>query len=364
MKFKDIGKAIEKWAPPALAESYDNVGLLVGEPHTECTGVLVNLDVTEALIDEAVEKGLNLIVTHHPIWFGGRKRLNGEDYVSRIILKAVRSGVGLYACHTNLDNVRHGVNKMIGDKLGMIEVKTLAPKKGLMMRMTVFVPKGFRDAVQEALFTAGAGQVGHYDQASFISQGTGTFRPLEGSNPTVGETGKRAVEEEAAIEVVLPAYQKGAVVGAMLAAHPYELPAYQIWPIGNVSEDIGSGMVGELPEPMSKADFLAHVRDTFNCGGIRYADFPGEKIARVAWCGGSGSFLTQAAIRSGADAFVTGDITYHKYFDNEDRILLLDIGHYESEQYTSHLICSYLSEKFPTFAVHLSVLNTNPVKYY
>lgn len=261
MKVRDIAKALEQLAPPTLAEAYDNVGLLVGEPDAEATGVLINLDVTEALIDEARALGTNLIVTHHPIWFTGLKRLNGENYVSRIILKAIREGVALYACHTNLDNVRTGVNRMIGERLGALNMRILSPK--------------------------------------------------------------RADEPE-----------------------------------------IGSGMIGELPAAITREEFLALVKDRFGCGGIRYADASIAAIQRVAWCGGAGSFLIANAIGAGADAFLTGDITYHKFFDNEGKILLLDIGHHESEQFTSHLLHGYLSETFPTFAVRLSEIKTNPVKYY
>ncbi len=363
MKFKDISRALAQWAPPSLAESYDNVGLLVGDPNAECTGILINLDVTESLIDEAIARGVNLIVTHHPIWFGPRKRLNGEDYVSRIIIKAIKSDVGLLACHTNLDNVRHGVNRKIGEVLGATEMRILSPKRDLVRKLSVYVPRGAAAQVREALFAAGAGRIGNYAEASFNLEGTGTFRPLEGANPAIGQVGELASVDETLIEVVFPDYLQGQVLNAMHNAHPYEVPAYQVVQTIGGRMEIGSGMIGQLPEAMSKADFLKHVKERFQCGGIRYADFPGETIQKVAWCGGAGSFLTKAAIRAGADAFVTGDITYHKYFDNEDAILLMDIGHYESEQYTSQLIRDFISEKFPTFAVHLSEIETNPVKY-
>lgn len=260
MLAKEIAQALEEWAPLHLAESYDNVGLLVGSPEQTVSGVLINLDMTEDVVDEAIKRGLNMIVAHHPIWFSGRKRLNGDDYVSRTIMKAVKHDILLYAFHTNLDNIRTGVNHMIASKIGLKAIEILKP------------------------------------------------------NPRLEET--------------------------------------------------GAGMLGDLPHSMSKTDFLALVKDKFQAGGIRYADFPGEKISKVAVCGGSGSFLTQEAIRAGADAFVTADITYHKFFDNENRILLMDIGHYESEQFTSDLIIKHLSKKFPNFAIHLSEIRTNPVRYF
>ena len=259
MQIQDITTALETWAPPPVAESYDNVGLLTGHPDTEATGVLINLDATEAVVDEAIEKGVNLIVAHHPIWFTGRKRLNGEDYVSRTIIKAIKNDIALYACHTNLDNVRDGVNHQIAQKLGLEQTEFLRPK-------------------------------------------------------------------------VDPTY--------------------------------GSGLIGHLPEALDKERFLSKVKNVFRCGGIRYADAPLEKIQRIAVCGGAGSFLTADALAAEADALVTADITYHKFFDNENRLLLLDIGHYESEQFTSELLAGFLSEKFANFAVHLSDIRTNPVRYF
>lgn len=364
MKIKDIAKAIERWAPPSLAESYDNVGLLVGDRNAECTGVLINLDVTESMLDEAKEAGCNLIVTHHPIWFTGIKRLNGNTYVERIIEKAIKMDIGLYAVHTNLDNVRSGVNEMIADKLGLQNRRILSPKSNLILKLEVFVPVENAQEVLEGMWEAGAGKMGNYTEASFRTPGTGTFKPGEGANPAIGEIGNREEVAESRIEVVFPAYLKGAVIAAMIKAHPYEMPAYQVLAVQGSVKEIGSGMIGFLPEPLGKEEFLRLVADAFGCGGIRYADAPLTEIRKVALCGGAGSFLTRTALSAGADAFVTGDITYHKFFDNEERILLLDIGHYESEQFTSELIYSYLSEIFPNFAVHLSKIISNPVKYF
>ncbi|MEM6271035.1 MAG: Nif3-like dinuclear metal center hexameric protein [Bacteroidota bacterium] len=335
MKINAIARVLEAWAPTSLAESYDNVGLLVGDPQAEATGVLINLDVTEALIDEAVAAGINLIVTHHPIWFGARKKLNGEDYVSRIIIKAIKSDVALYACHTNLDNVHTGVNAMIGKRLGAVDMRTLSPKKGLFLKLVAYSAADQLPELTAALTEAG---------------GRDIFSASEG--------------ETVRLELILPAYAKGQILNALRKFSPGEPPTYHLAPIQGVHQQVGSGMIGRLPAAMAKADFLAHVKQAFDCGGIRYADAPHATIQKVAWCGGAGSFLTAAARRAGADAFITGDITYHKYFDNENEILLLDIGHYESEQFTSELIYHHLSESFPTFAIRLSAIKTNPVKYY
>lgn len=335
MKIKDIARSLEQWAPPSLAESYDNVGLLVGDPNAEATGVMINLDVTEALLDEAAQAGINLIVTHHPIWFMPRKKLNGEDYVSRIIIKAIKMDIALYACHTNLDSVETGVNEMIGRKLGATNMRILQPKKDALIQMVAYADTQHLNAISAAVTEAGC------QQLHTLPQGASTR-----------------------LEMVLPAFAKGQVLNA-LSSHSIGKPVpTQSLSLQDKWNAAGSGMIGTLPTPMDKADFLAHVKQTFGCGGIRYADAPLEKIKKVAWCGGAGSFLIKSAMRAGADTFVTGDITYHKFFDSEDKMLLMDIGHFESEQFTSELIYTHLSKTFSNFAVRLSEIRTNPVKYY
>lgn len=335
MKISHVARALETWAPPSLAESYDNVGLIVGNPKAEATGVLINLDVTEALLDEAKAEGINMIVTHHPIWFGPRKKLNGEDYVSRIIIKAIKNDIALYACHTNLDNVQSGVNEMIGRKLGAQNMRILSSKRDLLLKLVTYAPDEAMDALSEAVSQAGGTDI-----------------------KVLSDTG------QSRLETILPAYAKGEIINIIRKHHQGDSPVYHVLPVKGNFAEVGSGMIGTLAEPVSKADFMATVKKTFDCGGIRYADAPVETIKKVAWCGGAGSFLIAAARRAGADAFITGDITYHKYFDNEDEILLMDIGHYESEQFTSELIYSYLSKTFVNFAVRLSKLKTNPVKYF
>ncbi|MBL0016869.1 MAG: Nif3-like dinuclear metal center hexameric protein [Bacteroidetes bacterium] len=334
MKIKDIARAIEEFAPASLAESYDNVGLLVGDPNAEATGVLINLDVTEELIDEAVAAGINMIVTHHPIWFTGIKRLIGDNYVSRIILKAIRENVALYACHTNLDNVQDGVNRMIGERMGIENMRILSTKREQLLKLVFYGHAEELAILSDAVFAAGA-------------------RDLRTTD--VGRQGR--------VECIMPTYRKGAILNALRAAHLGQELVYHVLPTLDTDSETGSGMIGMLPEAISKPDFLAMVKERFGCGAIRYADAGIEKVQRVAWCGGAGSFLISNAISAGADAFITGDITYHKFFDSEGRILLLDIGHFESEQFTSNLLHSYLSETFPTFAVRLSRIVTNPVKY-
>ena len=364
LKVSDITSILEAWAPCPLQEGYDNAGLMVGDPEMEVRGVLVNLDITEAVVDEAIQRGCNLVVGHHPIWFMPRKRLNGEDYISRTIIKAIKNDVALYAIHTNLDNVSTGVNAMMAQKLGLINTRTLRPMAKTLGKLVTYVPAPDLKKVSEALFAAGAGKIGNYDECSFVSEGKGTFRPMEGANPTIGHTGKRENVAESRIEIVFPIHQQHKIVAALKMAHPYEEVAYQVFSTENAINDIGAGLIGQLPVALKKDDFLTLVKKTFGCGAIRYSDAQIENVSQIALCGGAGSFLTGDALKSKVDAFITGDISYHKFFDNENRMMLLDIGHYESEQYTSSLICSYLSEKIPNFAVLLSEVRTNPVKYY
>jgi dinuclear metal center YbgI/SA1388 family protein len=334
MKVKDISRALEQLAAPSLAESYDNVGLLVGLPDMEVTGVLVTLDITEEVLAEAREKGCNMVVAHHPIWFMPRKRLNGEDYVSRIIIQAVKQDIALYAIHTNLDNVRHGVNAEIGRRLGAVDMRILTPKRDLLQKLVAYGTSHDMQNAADAMFGVGA---------------------LQLKSQEVGGSTR--------LEAIVPNYAKSAVLAALQKNSVHHAATWHSVPTLESHDGVGAGMIGHLKHPMPKQDFLAMVKSEFRCGGIRYADAPLELIHKVAWCGGAGSFLIQSALQAGAQALVTADVTYHKFFENEDKMLLLDIGHYESEQFTSQLILEYLSEKFVTFAVRFSEVITNPVKY-
>lgn len=364
MKIQEIINELESMAPPALQESYDNSGLMVGEPGLECKGALLTLDITEAVIEEASEKGLNLIIAHHPIWFQARRRLNGEDLVSRCILLAIRKNIALYSIHTNLDNVLSGVNRVIGERLGLKNLKILDPKPALLLKLVVYVPKDYSDQLLNALFQAGAGKIGAYDECAFVTEGIGSFRPSDAANPFLGTAGVREQAQEHRVEVVFPLWLKNRVIAAMHQAHPYEEVAWQLFRTENAIGAFGSGMVGELEADLSKQEFLERVKKAFQTGGIRYSDKKGETVRKIAICGGSGSFLIPNALRANADALVTADVSYHKFFDGEDRMMILDIGHFESEQFTPLLIHEVLSKKFANFALHLSKIRTNPVQYY
>jgi dinuclear metal center YbgI/SA1388 family protein len=363
MRIKDIITAIENFAPPVYQESYDNSGLLVGDASTEARAVLVSLDCTEAVVEEAIRLKANLIVSHHPIIFSGLKSITPGNYIGRTVIKAIQHNIALYAAHTNLDHVRAGVNARIGERLGLQNLQILAPKKQILRKLITYAPLANAEAVRQALFAAGAGHIGKYDSCSFSSEGQGTYRAGPGARPAIGKIGEYHHEAESRIEVVYPAPAEKGVLAALKQAHPYEEVAYDIYVLENEYKEVGAGAVGELPEAMEEKAFLSFLKKALLAEGIRYTPLTGKKIKKVALCGGAGSFLLKDAIASGSDAFVTADYKYHQFFDAEGRILLADVGHFESEQFTKELLFEVIREKFPTFAVHLSETNTNPVNY-
>lgn len=364
MKITEIVAAIEVFAAPELAEEWDNIGLLTGTKNWDCTGVLCTLDVTAAVIDEALAKGCNLIVAHHPILFKGLKKLTGSSYVEKVLIKAIKNDIAIYAAHTNLDNILLGVNGKMASLLGLKNIKVLHPKKGVLRRLITFAPHDKAEEVRQAVFAAGAGHIGNYSECSFNSQGTGTFKADVGANPYVGEVGKQHQEEEIKIEIVFPAYLELQVVAALVAAHPYEEVAYDIFSMENVHLGMGAGIIGQLETPVEEHQFLQLLKTTFRTGAIRHTALQNKPITTVALCGGSGAFLIKAALAQGAEAYVTADVKYHEFFEAEGKMLLADIGHYESEQFTTDLLQQLIVKKFPTFAVLKSAVNTNPVQYF
>ncbi|MGZ5191224.1 MAG: Nif3-like dinuclear metal center hexameric protein [Flavisolibacter sp.] len=364
MKILDLIAVIEKFAAPELQEEYDNVGLITGNSDWTCTGVLCSLDVTAEVIQEAINKNCNLVVTHHPILFKGLKKINGKNYVEKALIVAIKHDICIYSAHTNLDNILLGVNGMIAQKLELINTSILQPKYKMLRRLITFAPVDKVEQVRKAVFDAGAGHIGKYSECSFNSEGVGTFKAEEGADPYVGEIGKRQDEKETKIEIVYPFYLETQVVKALVNNHPYEEVAYDIFTMENVHFGIGSGLIGELKAPMEENEFLKFVRNIFKSDGIRHTTLLGKPIKKVAVCGGAGSFLTHKAMNSGADIFITSDVKYHEFFDAEGKIVLADIGHYESEQFTAELIHDLLAEKFPTFAILKTSVNTNPVRYF
>jgi dinuclear metal center YbgI/SA1388 family protein len=363
MKIKEIIAHIESIAPLAYQEAYDNSGMICGNPDAEAKSALVTLDCTEEVLDEAIALGCNLIVAHHPIVFSGLKKITGKNYVERVLIKAIKNDITIYAAHTNLDNVHNGVNAQIAKKLGLSNTRILSPRSGQLRKLITFCPIDKAEEVRKAIFAAGAGHIGNYDECSFNAEGFGTFRAGDNADPYVGEKGKEHREKELKIESIYSLANESAIVAALLAAHPYEEVAYDIIPLANTHKMIGSGMVGELDMEIDEMTFLKNLKKLMQTDCVRHTKITGKRVKKVAVCGGSGSFLLNEAIGSGAEVFVTADFKYHQFFDADNKIVIADIGHYESEQFTKQLFYDLLTKKFPIFAVHLSKINTNPINY-
>ena len=364
MKVSDVISFLESQADPSLQEHYDNAGLLVGEHNWECTGIICSLDATEEVVNEAIENNCNLVVAHHPIIFGGLKKLNGKNYVEKTVISAIKKDVAIYAIHTNLDNVLHGVNGKIARMLGLKNISVLSPKENILRKLFTFAPTDSAEQVRNAIFKAGGGQIGNYSECSFNSNGTGTFKAGEGADPHVGEVGEQHHENEIKIEIIFPAWLQNDIVAAMQAAHPYEEVAFDIVNLDNSHHAIGSGVIGDLDNPVGEIEFLSQLRKVFNLHVIRHTAFLNKPVQKLAVCGGAGSFLVSRALAAAADLYITADMKYHEFFDANGRMLIADIGHYESEQFTTDLLAEILQQKFRNFAVLKTRVQTNPVQYF
>ncbi len=361
MKIIEVIRVVEEHAPLPVQESFDNSGLMVGDPGQELTGVLITLDITNEVLQEAEDTSCNLIIAHHPLIFKPLKRISSSTLTERLVIRAIQKNLVLYACHTNLDNMQRGVSTALAEQLGLQQVRVLEPKKGMLRKLVTFCPLDHAETVRQSLFAAGAGRIGNYDSCSYNLQGQGTFRALEGTRPYVGELQQLHMEQEVRIETIFPAFLQSRIVQALLESHPYEEVAYDIYPIENEYPMAGMGAIGILEEDLPELSFLEKVKQITGAQVIRHSPFLGKKIKRVALCGGAGAFLIKEAMRQKADVFITGDLKYHDFFEAENRILLADIGHYESEQYAKSLLYSVISEKFTNFAVLISEVCTNPI---
>ena len=364
MIVKEVTDILEELAPLEYAEDFDNVGLLIGDNKAEVSGILVTLDTLENVVDEAIAKNCNLIVSFHPIIFSGIKKLTGSSYVERVVLKAIQNNIAIYSMHTALDNVADGVNAKICEVLGVIDPKVLIPKKGSIKKLITYVPEKHAESLREALFTAGAGTIGNYSNCSFSTKGQGSFKPGPNANPTIGKSGETHYEKEIQVNVTFETFKKREVLGALFEHHPYEEVAYEVYDLLNSNQNLGMGMLGMLPKTMSETDFLSHVKNKMNAKCVRHSAFLGKPVKKVAVLGGSGAFAIGPALRAGADVLVTSDIKYHQFYQAEGKMLIADIGHYETEQFTKNLLVDYLTKKIPNFAISLSESKTNPIKYF
>lgn len=361
MKIKEISDFLEAYAPLSLQESYDNSGLLIGSPEKEINKALICLDVTDAVMDEAIKENCGLIIAHHPLIFKGVKKLTGSNLVERLIIRAIKNDMAIYAIHTNLDNIHHGVNAMLAEKMGLTQTQPLLLMESGLKKLVTFCPSEHADKVRSSIFEAGAGHIGNYDSCSYNLTGEGTFKGLSGSDPFVGEVGKLHFEKEVRIETIVPDYLLPQVINAMKSAHPYEEVAYDVYPLENKNPLTGAGMIGRLKHAVDAGEFLNKVKNILNCNVIRHSPLITTPVTKVAICGGSGSFLIHRARKAGAQLFITGDIKYHDFFDYHGEMVIADAGHYETEQFTKELLYSILNKNFPNFALLISGVNTNPV---
>lgn len=364
MKIQEIVSALEKFAPLHLQESYDNAGLIIGDKNLTCTGIICSLDVTEDVIKEATKKKCNLIVAHHPLIFSGLKKIVGSNYTEKTVITAIKNDIAIYASHTNLDNLHNGVNKIIANKIGLINTKVLSSKNNILQKLYTYVPQDFEEKVKNELFAIGAGHIGNYNECSFTTKGLGTFKANNNAKPFVGKKNERHKENEVKIEIIFPGWLQNKLINTLLKVHPYEEPAYDIVQLNNKSNLVGSGIIGELSKEINTKTFLKYISEVFDLHVIRHSGLTKKSIKRVAVCGGSGSFLIKDAVREKADIFITSDLKYHEFFDANKELILADIGHFESEQFTIDLLQTFLQENFPNFAVLKTKVNTNSVNYF
>ena len=364
MRIKDVISCLQNIAPPVYQEHYDNAGLITGDAAWDCRGIIVSLDATEDVIKECIVKNCNLIVSHHPIIFSGLKQINGKNYVEKAIIAAIKNDIAIYAIHTNLDNVFEGVNGRIASLLGLQKTRILALKENTLKKLFTFVPVENAEQVRSAIFAAGGGNIGQYSQCSFNVEGTGTFKPKPGTDPYIGEIGELTFAKELKIEVIFPDWLEKEIIKALFDAHPYEEVAFDIINLSNQYQHVGSGIIGELPKEVNEIDFLSQLKDLFKTPVIKHTSLLGKPVRKVALCGGAGSFLIPRALAAEADFYITSDIKYHEFFDSNGLIVIADIGHYESEQFTINLLHEILEEKFPNFAVLKTSVKTNPVRYF
>lgn len=364
IKINEVIHYLETFAPPAYQENYDNSGLITGDASASVKGILISLDCTEDIVDEAIARDCNLIISHHPILFKPIKRITGATYVERTLLRAIKHDIALYAIHTNLDHIHEGVNKKIADRLGLQHTRILLPRPQTLAKLVFFVPKEHTTRVLDELYAAGAGQIGKYDRCSFVVDGTGSFRPKAGASPHIGEVGQQEFVAEDRVEIVFPSFLEPNLIKSLKRVHPYEEVAHYITALTNENQDVGAGLIGTLPEAMEPKTFLDSLKVNMELKFLRHTSLLPNPIKQVAVCGGAGSFLIPHALRNGADAFVTADLKYHDFFEADGRMLIADIGHYESEVFTIDLLQEVLTKKFSTFAINFSKRNTNPISYY
>jgi dinuclear metal center YbgI/SA1388 family protein len=361
VKCREIIEKIEKLAPLNLAESWDNVGLLIGDYQKEIKNIMVTLDVTLEVVKEAVEKKIDLIIAHHPIIFKPLKKITMDDYTGQMVCNLIKNDISVYAAHTNLDIAKGGLNDVLASRLQLNNVKVLKALKNVQLKkIVVFIPDGYQDAVREAMAKEGAGWIGDYSHCTFMTKGTGTFKPLEGTNPFIGKQGQVEKAEEYRLETIVPQDKVGKVIKAMLEVHPYEEVAYDIYPLEIEGEAVGIGRIGTLENEMTFSEFIKLVKNTLNIEYIKYIGNEKSIISKVAICTGSGADFISACVKQKADVYITGDVKYHEaQFAQQNGLNLIDAGHYETENIVVPFLMDYLNDTYQNKGIKIFSAQSN-----
>ncbi len=356
LRIQDLVGMVHRLYPPALAEDWDNVGLQVGDPAAEVSRVLVCLDPSENIIEQAVARGAQAVVAHHPLIFKPLKSLVPSGQTGSTLFRAVRDGIAVICAHTNLDRAQNGLNDWLAGRLGLEGVRPLeAPAEGGLVKLVVFVPAGYENRVAEALFKAGAGQIGNYDQCSFRAAGSGTFRGGADSDPFLGEPGVREAAAEVRLETIVPRELVSRVLPKLIKAHPYQEVAYDLVPLANVRPGIGLGRIGRLAQETGAAAFAARVKAALQASSLRLVGADEARVKKVAVCGGSGASLIREAARQGADAMVTGDVKYHEaQLAQELGLVLIDAGHFATEHLAVQGLAAHLNREAGARGMNIS----------
>jgi len=362
----EIIKILETWAPREISLERDNPGLQVGSGKNIVKNILLSLELTMDVINESIAKECNLIITHHPLIFHPVKSLDFQrDKNSMLIEKLIKNDLTLFSAHTNLDFTKNGVSFELAKMLGLKGIDFLVNLSANQYKISVFVPGDHVEEVADAIFNAGGGIIGEYSRCSFRTGGTGTFFGSNKTTPFLGEKGKQEQVSEIKLEAIADSWKLGGIISAVINAHPYEEPAYDIYPLKNKNINYGMGAVGELDKQLGREEFLKYVSEKLKAKCLKYTSGKSESIKKIAVCGGAGTELLKEAVQSGADAFVTADVKYHTFHDAQGKILLVDAGHYETEIHVLNQIEKELSTAAENnFKIFKYSGSTNPVIIY
>ena len=355
MKIKEVIQFLEQKFPLHWQEDFDNCGVQCGDKERELTGIVVCFDMSEAVIDEALAQGSNMVISHHPIIYKhGLKKIEPTNRVGKIIYKALENKILLYSMHTNIDSGKAGGNVLFAKKLELQNLSVLVPKENQFCKLVVFVPAENSALLKEAMFKIGCGNIGNYSHCSYSCEGIGSFKPLTGVNPHIGKHNRLERVDEERIEMIFPKNIKRQVIETLYGHHPYEEPAFDIITLENQNREVGLGRIGLLPTSMLAKDFILYIKEKLNLDFVKFSGNRDAEIKKVAVCGGGGASFISEALTAGVNAYITGDLKYHDFFIPENKMLLIDIGHFEGEHFIREIITSLLQENFNTFATHFT----------